>query len=286
MKLKKGDRVYECRGKQAVMIEIMTKPKCTVQNDGDFYWHWKARIVETGEVIEYGISEDAPGYGPHLYRTNPNNHEYNNAELLLPPYGRHGLIKRIYSMMKKYAMFKRIILFILTCLPLVMGVAQDLAVYEAKGPVKQIEWLDQSEHPYPIPYFKGKQMFNRSGRDINFNKRYYAKRDRRGRMKSEGMDPTDAFEWHYDKKGRMIWMYYLERRDYGFFESFIYPFYQANGEVGKYRICYSAEKDSDFTELIVEVLERDKYRNWTRRRFLDDKKKTVCTQERTIEYYK
>lgn len=100
-KLKKGDRLYDCQGRQAVIIELMTKPKCTVQSDGDFYWHWKAIIVQTGEVIEYGITEDAPEYGPHLFRNNPNEIGYVFAEPILPPFGKHGLINSFISYILK-----------------------------------------------------------------------------------------------------------------------------------------------------------------------------------------
>lgn len=98
---------YECRGRQSVLIEIVTRPKCSVQSDGGFYWHWEARIVQTGEVIEYGISEDAPEYGPHLFRNDSNEvdygfgYGYEFAEPLLPPYGEKGIIKSIISEVRK-----------------------------------------------------------------------------------------------------------------------------------------------------------------------------------------
>ena len=92
-KLKKGDRVYECRYHEATLIELITEPELIVQGSDSHYWHWKAKIIETqsrtvvpGEIVEFGITEEAPAYGPKLFRKNMYEVGYANAEPLLPPY--------------------------------------------------------------------------------------------------------------------------------------------------------------------------------------------------------
>ena len=85
-KLKAGDRIYECRYHQAILTELVTDPELLVQGSGSHYWHWKAKIVQTGEIIEYGITEEAPGYGPRLFRKNMYEVGYALAEPVLPPF--------------------------------------------------------------------------------------------------------------------------------------------------------------------------------------------------------
>jgi len=69
-KLKKGDRIYECRYHESILTELLTDPELLVQGENSHYWHWKAKIIETnsrhvvpGEIIQYGITEEAPGHG-------------------------------------------------------------------------------------------------------------------------------------------------------------------------------------------------------------------------------
>ena len=85
-KLKKGDRLYECRSQQAILTELVTDPEFYVQGDGDRFWHWKAKIVKTGEIVEYGISEEYPEYGPKLFRKDLYKYGYCEAEPVLPPF--------------------------------------------------------------------------------------------------------------------------------------------------------------------------------------------------------
>ena len=92
-KLKKGDRIYECRYHEATLTELITDPELLVQGTDSHYWHWKAKVVETnsrnvvpGEIIEYGITEEAPAYGPKLFRKNMYEVGYENAEPVLPPF--------------------------------------------------------------------------------------------------------------------------------------------------------------------------------------------------------
>lgn len=179
------------------------------------------------------------------------------------------------------------LLMLLFWLPFVSAQAQDLAVYEARGPVKQIQWAKEDGRNYPTPFFIGTREFNRRGRDIGFDRRYYAERDRRGRMKREGMDPTDAYYWHYDKKGRVTWCHNLHRGDTEFFDYMICYFYAANGEVGKYRIHSGtpSEIGEVMDELTVQILERDSHGNWTKRQATSNKNNQVYVEERTITYY-
>ena len=183
---------------------------------------------------------------------------------------------------------KEIILLMLLWLPLVRAQAQDLAVYEARGSVKRIQWAKDYGYAYPIPFFYGKRDFDRRGRDKGFAQRYYAQRDKRGRMKREGMDPTDAYYWHYDKKGRVTWCYYLQRGDTEFFDYIIYYFYAANGEVGKYRIHRGAPSEigAVIDELTIHIIERDRYGNWTKRQFTSNISNQIYKEERTITYYR
>ena len=92
-KLKKGDRVYECRYREATLLELITDPELRMQGSGSHYWHWKAKVIETnsrnvipGDVVEFGISEEAPQYGPRLFRKNVYEVGYDEAEPILPPF--------------------------------------------------------------------------------------------------------------------------------------------------------------------------------------------------------
>ena len=92
-KLKKGDRIYECRYREATLIELITDPELCVQGSGSHYWHWKAKVIETnshdvvlGEIVEFGITEEAPQYGPQLFRKNVYEVGFDNAEPILPPF--------------------------------------------------------------------------------------------------------------------------------------------------------------------------------------------------------
>jgi hypothetical protein len=184
-------------------------------------------------------------------------------------------------------MIQKTLFILLLWFPIISVSAQDLAVYEVKGPVKQIKWKSMLNRPYPIPYFQDTQKFTRSGRLIGFEQRYYAERDRKGRMKREGMDPTDAYHWHYDRLGRVIWVFYNRRGDYEFTPKIIYPFYTTKGEVGKYRIHYGDPSDIGdvLDELTVHVTERDSHGNWTKRRHVSSDGRNTYIEERSITYY-
>lgn len=92
-KLKRGDRIYECRYHEATLTELITDPELLIQGSDSHYWHWKARVIETnshdvtpGEIVEFGITEESPQYGPHLYRKDVYKVGYDKAEPVLPPF--------------------------------------------------------------------------------------------------------------------------------------------------------------------------------------------------------
>ena len=92
-KLKKGDRIYECRYHEATLTELITDPELSVQGSGSHLWRWKAKVIETssrnvkpGEIVGFAITEEEPGYGPYLYRQNVYEVGYDKAERLLPPF--------------------------------------------------------------------------------------------------------------------------------------------------------------------------------------------------------
>lgn len=92
-KLKKGDRIYECRYREATLTELITDPELFVKGSDSHNWHWKAKVIETnsgnispGDVVEFGISEEAPQYGPRLFRKNVYEVGYDEAEPILPPF--------------------------------------------------------------------------------------------------------------------------------------------------------------------------------------------------------
>ena len=103
-KLKKGDRIYECRYHEATLIELITDPELIVQGSDSHYWHWEAKVIETqsrtvvpGEIVEYGITEEAPAYGPNLYRQNVYEVGNKYAERILPPFDttREAVIQKV-----------------------------------------------------------------------------------------------------------------------------------------------------------------------------------------------
>ena len=85
-KLKKGDRIYECQYHEATLTELITDPQLRIQDSNSHYWYWQAKIIPTGRIIEYSITEEAPQYGPRLFRKNMYEVGYDKAEPILPPF--------------------------------------------------------------------------------------------------------------------------------------------------------------------------------------------------------
>ena len=51
-KLKKGDRIYECRYHEATLIELITDPELLVQGSDSHYWHWLLAILFRPVFVE------------------------------------------------------------------------------------------------------------------------------------------------------------------------------------------------------------------------------------------
>lgn len=92
-KLKKGDRIYECIHDVAILTELLTDPILQITDKDMHYWSWEARIISAtssrimpGGVVEYGITEEAPAYGPKLFRRNLYEVGYLDAEPIIPPF--------------------------------------------------------------------------------------------------------------------------------------------------------------------------------------------------------
>ena len=58
-----GDIHYEYDYGTGMKVEVITKPV----RDDDGYWSWKSKHLSTGNIIDYGISEQYIYYGPKLY---------------------------------------------------------------------------------------------------------------------------------------------------------------------------------------------------------------------------
>lgn len=92
-KLKKGDRIYECIHDVAILTELLTDPILQITDKDMHYWSWEAQIISTtssrikpGRIVEYGITEEAPAYGPKLFRRNLYEVGYLDAEPIIPPF--------------------------------------------------------------------------------------------------------------------------------------------------------------------------------------------------------
>ena len=92
-KLKKGDRIYECIHDVAILTELLTDPILQITDKDMHYWSWEAQIISAtnsrikpGRIVEYGITEEAPAYGPKLFRKNVYEVGYLDAEPIIPPF--------------------------------------------------------------------------------------------------------------------------------------------------------------------------------------------------------
>jgi hypothetical protein len=61
--IKVGDIHYEYEFGIGIKSEVISEPV----RSPDGYWVWKSRNLNTGKIIDYGISERYPHYGPNLY---------------------------------------------------------------------------------------------------------------------------------------------------------------------------------------------------------------------------
>lgn len=58
-----GDIHYEFKYGFCIKSEVLTLP----EHDGNGYWKWKSKRVNTGEEITYGVREGMSHYAPNLY---------------------------------------------------------------------------------------------------------------------------------------------------------------------------------------------------------------------------
>ena len=61
--IKIGDIHYEFDYGLGVKSEVITTP---VRDDRG-YWSWKSKNTKTGDIIDYGVTEDLSHYAPNLY---------------------------------------------------------------------------------------------------------------------------------------------------------------------------------------------------------------------------
>lgn len=63
-KLKKGDRIYECRFQQAILTELITNPEFVVQKDGDWLF-----ITDETDTAQLFRDINPATYLPSIYST-------------------------------------------------------------------------------------------------------------------------------------------------------------------------------------------------------------------------
>lgn len=69
--LKVGDIIYECEYGTNIEVRVLSTPgrsQATEHLDYRTQWSWKAENTQTGEVIDYLLTEGLSHYGPRLYR--------------------------------------------------------------------------------------------------------------------------------------------------------------------------------------------------------------------------
>lgn len=63
-----GDVFYECEMFMNIEARVTEAPVSAGEVDGLKQWRWKAENTQTGEVIDYLLTERLSHYGPRLYR--------------------------------------------------------------------------------------------------------------------------------------------------------------------------------------------------------------------------
>lgn len=67
-KLNVGDVFYECEMGVNIEARVTTKPEVVSKYEDRLdQWAWKAENTQTGEVIDYLLTDDLSHYGPRLY---------------------------------------------------------------------------------------------------------------------------------------------------------------------------------------------------------------------------
>jgi len=61
--IKMGDIHYEYEYGIGIKCEVISLPV----RDDDGYWTWKSKSLNTGKIIDYGVTEGMSHYAPNLY---------------------------------------------------------------------------------------------------------------------------------------------------------------------------------------------------------------------------
>ncbi len=65
--IKVGDVHYEFEYGMGIKCKVLTLPQFTINSDGEKYWKWTSENLLTGNVINYGVTENYAHYAPNLY---------------------------------------------------------------------------------------------------------------------------------------------------------------------------------------------------------------------------
>lgn len=66
-----GDVIYECEYGMNIEVRVTSVPTSSVSTEAlgkRTQWHWTAENTQTGQVIDYLLTEGLSHYGPRLYR--------------------------------------------------------------------------------------------------------------------------------------------------------------------------------------------------------------------------
>jgi hypothetical protein len=61
--IKIGDVHYEFEYGMGIKCKVVTLPV----RDENGYWHWQSENLNTGKIIDYGVTENLSHYAPNLY---------------------------------------------------------------------------------------------------------------------------------------------------------------------------------------------------------------------------
>lgn len=169
--------------------------------------------------------------------------------------------------------------------------AQDLAVFDAHGPVKSIQyesgWL----------FFPSRELtyqFDRRGRWLPAaNSDYVTIRDRRRRVVRHGYADVsqDNTQFYYNRRGRVSWTFHVWPDDEGAFHVTNF-YYDRRGDVSRmmqrrYRGHRFAQSEAHgVSKVSVRITKRDRHGNWTSRELFIDGSSSPFVEKRTITYWK
>lgn len=85
--LKVGDVIYECGAGMNIEVRVTEQPTETNDGpDGRKRWRWNAVNTQSGQEINYLLTEGLSHYGPRLYRS-PQYCKFSNGEMFFPLLG-------------------------------------------------------------------------------------------------------------------------------------------------------------------------------------------------------